>query len=37
LRKLLKASGSTVEELVAGLREERTKLFKDLYGAKKKM
>jgi bifunctional DNA-binding transcriptional regulator/antitoxin component of YhaV-PrlF toxin-antitoxin module len=37
LRKLLKSSGLTVEDLVAGLKEERTELFKETYGPKKKM
>jgi AbrB family looped-hinge helix DNA binding protein len=37
LKKLFKASGLTVEELVAVLREERTKLYKEIYGTKKKM
>ena len=37
LKKLVKASGLTVEELIEGLKEERTKLFKETYGAKKKM
>jgi len=37
LRKLLKASGVTIGELVEGLKEERGELFKETYGAKKKM
>jgi AbrB family looped-hinge helix DNA binding protein len=37
LRKLVKASGLTIEELIEGLKEERTELFKETYGAKKKM
>ena len=37
LRKLLKASGRTIGELVEGLKEEREALFKETYGAKKKM
>jgi AbrB family looped-hinge helix DNA binding protein len=37
LRKLLKASGLTVGELVAGLKEEREAIFKETYGPKKKM
>jgi len=37
LRRLVKASGLTVEELVDGLKEERTEVFEELYGAKKKM
>ncbi|MDA8091324.1 MAG: AbrB/MazE/SpoVT family DNA-binding domain-containing protein [Nitrospiraceae bacterium] len=37
MRKLLKASGLTIEELVEGLTEEREKLFKETYGAKKKV
>jgi len=37
LRKLVKASGLTVEELVAALKEERTALFQEIYGAKKKV
>ena len=36
LRKLLKASGFTIGELVEGLKEERDGLFKETYGAKKK-
>ena len=37
LRKLLKASDLTIGELVEGLKEERDELFKQTYGAKKKM
>jgi AbrB family looped-hinge helix DNA binding protein len=37
LRKLLKASGATIGELVEGLKEERAELFKETYGTKKKM
>jgi AbrB family looped-hinge helix DNA binding protein len=37
LKKLLKASNLTVEELIEGLKEERAELFKETYGAKKKM
>lgn len=37
LRKLVKASGLTVEELIEGLKEERTELFKETYGARKKV
>jgi len=37
LKKLLKASTLTIEELIEGLREERGDLFKETYGAKKKM
>ncbi len=36
MRRLLKASGLTVEELVEGLKEEREALFKETYGPKKK-
>ncbi len=36
-RKLVKASGLTIEELIEGLKEERTELFKETYGAKKKV
>jgi len=36
-RKLLKASGLTVGELVEGLREERKGLSKEIYGPKKNM
>ena len=37
LRKLIKASGLTIEDLIKGLQEERTELFAETYGAKKKM
>jgi AbrB family looped-hinge helix DNA binding protein len=37
LKKLVKASGLTIEELIEGLKEERTELFKETYGAKKKV
>ena len=37
LKKLLKASSLTIEELIEGLREEREGLFKETYGTKKKM
>jgi len=37
LKKLLKASSLTIEELIGGLKEERDELFKETYGAKKKM
>ncbi len=37
LKKLLKASSLTIEELIEGLKEERGGLFKETYGAKKKM
>jgi len=37
LKKLLKASNLTIEELIEGLRNERDDLFKETYGAKKKM
>jgi len=37
LKKLLKASSLTIEELIEGLREERGDLFKETYGAKKKI
>jgi AbrB family looped-hinge helix DNA binding protein len=36
LKKLVKASGLTLEELVGGLRAERVELFKETYGAGKK-
>jgi AbrB family looped-hinge helix DNA binding protein len=36
-RKLVKASGLTIEELIEGLKEERTELFKETYGTKKKV
>ncbi len=34
IRKILKASGSSVEELLRGLKEERGELYKDTYGRK---
>ena len=37
LRKLVKASGLTIEELIEGLKEERARLFKETYGARKKV
>ena len=37
LRKLLKASGRTIGELVEGLKEEREELFRATYGPKKKL
>jgi AbrB family looped-hinge helix DNA binding protein len=37
LKKLLKASSLTIEELIGGLKEERDDLFKETYGSKKKM
>jgi AbrB family looped-hinge helix DNA binding protein len=37
LRKLLKASDLTIGELIEGLKEERDELFRETYGAKKKM
>ena len=37
MRKLLKAAGLTIEELVEGIKEEREALFKETYGAKKKV
>lgn len=37
LKKLLKASSLTIEELIEGLKEERGDLFKETYGAKNKM
>jgi len=37
LKKLLRASSLTIEELIEGLKEERDDLFKETYGAKKKM
>ena len=37
LKKLLKASSLTIEELIEGLKEERDDLFIETYGAKKKM
>ncbi|MBF0558191.1 MAG: AbrB/MazE/SpoVT family DNA-binding domain-containing protein [Nitrospirae bacterium] len=35
-KKLLKASGLTVEALVEGTKEEREELYRDTYGRKKK-
>jgi AbrB family looped-hinge helix DNA binding protein len=37
LKKLLKASSLSIEELIGGLKEERDDLFKETYGTKKKM
>ena len=37
LRKLVKASGLTIEELIEGLKEERIEMFKEIYGARKKV
>jgi AbrB family looped-hinge helix DNA binding protein len=37
LKKLVKASGLTLEELIEGLKEERAELFKETYGAGKKV
>jgi bifunctional DNA-binding transcriptional regulator/antitoxin component of YhaV-PrlF toxin-antitoxin module len=34
IRNLLKASGSSVEELFTGLKEEREEVFKETYGRK---
>lgn len=34
IRRILKQSKSSVEELLAGLKEERTSLYKDVYGKK---
>lgn len=34
MRKVLKASGVSIEELIEGLREERKSLFKETYGKK---
>ena len=36
LKRLIKTSGLTIEELIGGLKEERTALFKETYGARKK-
>jgi AbrB family looped-hinge helix DNA binding protein len=36
LKKLLKSSGLTIEDLVRGIKEEREDLFKETYGGKKK-
>lgn len=35
IRKIVKASGISVEELLTGLKEEREKLYKETYGKKK--
>lgn len=35
IRKIVKASGVSPEELLAGLKEEREKLYKETYGKKK--
>jgi AbrB family looped-hinge helix DNA binding protein len=37
LKKLVKASGLTLEELTKGLKEERAALFKETYGVRKKV
>jgi AbrB family looped-hinge helix DNA binding protein len=37
LKQLVKASGLTLEELAGGLKEERVELFKETYGARKKV
>ena len=37
LKKLLKASGLTVEDLIEGTKVEREGLFKETYGRKKKL
>ena len=37
LRKLIKTSGLTIEELIKWLKEERTELFEETYGSKKKV
>ena len=34
IRKLLRASGLSAEEVLEGLKEEREKLYKDMYGKK---
>ncbi len=36
LKKLVKASGFTLEELIEGLKEERAELFKETYATRKK-
>jgi AbrB family looped-hinge helix DNA binding protein len=36
LKKLLKASNLSIEELIEGIKEEREELFKETYGTKKK-
>ena len=35
IRKIVKASGISVEELLTGFKEEREKLYKETYGKKK--
>ena len=35
IRKIVKASGISAEELLKGLKEEREKLYKETYGKKK--
>lgn len=35
IKRIIKAAGISVEELLAGLREERENLFKETYGKKK--
>jgi AbrB family looped-hinge helix DNA binding protein len=37
LRKLLKASGLAIGELIEGLKEQRDELYRETYGPKKKM
>ena len=37
LRKLLKASHLTLDELIEGLKEQRDELFRETYGTRKKM
>ena len=37
LRRLLKASGLEIGELIEGLKEQRDELFRETYGPKKKM
>lgn len=37
VRKLLKASGLTIGELIEGLKEQRDELYRETYGPKKKM
>jgi hypothetical protein len=34
IRRILKQSNCSVEELLSGLKEERTTLYKDIYGKK---
>lgn len=34
IRKILKATGLSVEDLMAGLKEERGKLYQEIYGPK---